>query len=56
MYYSGDVFLVLTILSGLYLDWLSDKFGRKWVTVVGCIIAAFAYSGIGDYGLGFAFI
>lgn len=33
--------------SGLYSGWLSDKFGRKWVMVSGCVIAALSYSGIG---------
>jgi len=34
-------------LSGLYSGYLSDKFGRKWVMIAGCVIAALAYSGIG---------
>ncbi|RTZ18066.1 MFS transporter [Vibrio aquaticus] len=32
---------------GLYSGYLSDKFGRKWLMVTGCVIAFFAYSGIG---------
>lgn len=38
---------VVGSFTGLYSGWLSDKFGRKWVMVSGCIIAAFSYSGIG---------
>lgn len=33
--------------TGLYSGYLSDKFGRKWIMVAGCIIAFFAYTGIG---------
>lgn len=32
---------------GLYSGYLSDKFGRKWLMVLGCVIAFFAYCGIG---------
>ncbi|OAJ95005.1 MDR family MFS transporter [Vibrio bivalvicida] len=32
--------------AGLYSGYLSDKFGRKWLMVAGCVIAFFAYSGI----------
>lgn len=32
--------------TGLYSGYLSDKFGRKWLMVIGCVIAFFAYSGI----------
>jgi len=32
--------------AGLYSGYLSDKFGRKWLMVAGCVIAFFAYCGI----------
>lgn len=32
--------------AGLYSGYLSDKFGRKWLMVTGCVIAFIAYSGI----------
>ncbi|MUK39380.1 MFS transporter [Aliivibrio fischeri] len=38
---------VVGSFTGLYSGWLSDKFGRKWVMIWGCIIAAFSYAGIG---------
>lgn len=38
---------VVGSFTGLYSGWLSDKFGRKWVMVAGCVIAAFSYTGIG---------
>lgn len=38
---------VVGAVTGLYSGYLSDKFGRKWVMVVGSWIAALAYSGIG---------
>jgi MFS family permease len=34
-------------ITGLYSGYLSDKFGRKWLMATGCIIAFFAYTGIG---------
>ncbi|KIE21734.1 MFS transporter [Vibrio sp. MarTm2] len=34
-------------LTGLYSGYLSDKFGRKWIMVAGCLIAFIAYTGIG---------
>ncbi|MGF1763183.1 MDR family MFS transporter [Aliivibrio kagoshimensis] len=46
----GSMFAVSAIIgsvTGLYSGYLSDKFGRKWVMVLGCIIAAISYSGIG---------
>ncbi|NAX42340.1 MFS transporter [Vibrio sp. V17_P4S1T151] len=38
---------VVGAITGLYSGYLSDKFGRKWVMVLGSVMAAFAYSGIG---------
>lgn len=34
-------------MTGLYSGYLSDKFGRKWLMASGCVIAFFAYTGIG---------
>ncbi|WP_438269833.1 MDR family MFS transporter [Photobacterium sanguinicancri] len=38
---------VLGVFAGLYSGFLSDKFGRKWVMISGCMVAAFCYAGIG---------
>lgn len=38
---------VVGAITGLYSGYLSDKFGRKWVMVLGSVMATFAYSGIG---------
>ncbi|WP_159737371.1 MDR family MFS transporter [Vibrio atypicus] len=34
--------------TGLYSGYLSDKFGRKWIMVAGCLIAFVAYVGIAN--------
>lgn len=38
---------VVGSVAGLYSGYLSDKFGRKWVILFGCLVAAGSYSGIG---------
>lgn len=38
---------LLGSITGLYSGYLSDKFGRKWLMAIGCLIAFFAYTGIG---------
>ncbi len=38
---------LLGSMTGLYSGYLSDKFGRKWLMAIGCVIAFFAYTGIG---------
>lgn len=38
---------VTSALTGSYSGYLSDKFGRKWIMVTGCLIAFVAYTGIG---------
>ncbi|MEZ8739852.1 MDR family MFS transporter [Photobacterium swingsii] len=38
---------VVGVFAGLYSGFLSDKFGRKWVMISGCMVAALCYAGIG---------
>lgn len=33
-------------LVGVYSGYLSDKFGRKWLMIIGCVLGFVAYSGI----------
>lgn len=46
----GSMFAISAVIgsvTGLYSGYLSDKFGRKWVMLSGCAIAAVSYAGIG---------
>ena len=38
---------VVGSITGIYSGYLSDKFGRKWIILTGCLIASLSYSGIG---------
>ncbi|HDY7700721.1 TPA: MFS transporter [Vibrio vulnificus] len=37
---------IVGAVTGLYSGYLSDKFGRKWVMVIGSLVASAAYTGI----------